>query len=130
MSTTATIERLGVLDTGETAVRVLNAIGGLNQAGDAPLITTVLLHPEADPAPWYGREADELRALPADPTEDDVVTCLRHANVDTLWLADGWVRRVELIDACAASGIAVVGPDTRCQLEPHSAATTAGTMAA
>ncbi len=26
--------------------------------------------------------------------------------------------------------IAVVGPDTRCRLDPHSAATTAGTMAA
>ena len=112
MSATAAIERLGVLDTGETAVRVLNAVGGLNQAGDAPLITTVLLHPESEPAPWYGREADELRSLPNGATEADIVTCLQHANVDTLWLGRGdaaW--RADLLTACEAGGIAVVGPD-------------------
>ena len=52
---TVTVERLGVIDSGETAVRVLNAVGGLNNAGDAPPITTVLFHDEPDPQPWFGR---------------------------------------------------------------------------
>ncbi|MEZ5249232.1 MAG: biotin carboxylase N-terminal domain-containing protein, partial [Ilumatobacteraceae bacterium] len=106
------IERLAVYDTGETAVRVLNAIGGLNQAGDAPRITTVVVHHDDDPRPWYGREADERRELPSGAGVDDVVTCLRQANVDTVWL--GRLRgtpRVELVEACESAGIGVVGPD-------------------
>ncbi len=35
-----------------------------------------------------------------------------------------------LIEANTTIEIAVVGPDTRCQLDPHSAATMAGTIAA
>ena len=106
------IERLAVYDTGETAVRVLNAIGGLNQAGDAPRITTVVVHHDDDPRPWYGREADERRELSTGAGVTDVVTCLRQANVDTVWL--GHLRdipRVELVEACESAGIGVVGPD-------------------
>ena len=39
----AAISRLGVIDTGEPAVRVLESVGGLNNAGDAPPITTLLV---------------------------------------------------------------------------------------
>ena len=110
-----TVQRLGVIDAGETAVRVLNAVGGLNDAGDAPPITTVLFHDEPDPQPWYGREADEVRALCGGTEQrsiDDVVECLRAADVDTLWLGS-WPHdeRADLIAACAATGIGVVGPD-------------------
>ena len=59
-----TIHRLGVFDHGETAVRVLNAVGDLNHARLAPAITTVLIHRDADPQPWYGREADDVQRLP------------------------------------------------------------------
>ncbi len=58
------IYRLGVIDRGESAVRVLHAVGGLNGAGDSPPITTVLFHRDLpDPTPWDGREADEVRSL-------------------------------------------------------------------
>ena len=60
MTPVATVLRLGVIDSGETAVRVLNAVGGLNDAGDAPPIPTVLFHDVPDPQPWYSREADEI----------------------------------------------------------------------
>ena len=112
MSDRSIIERLGVLETGETAVRVLNSVGGLNQAGDGPPITTVLLHGLDGLQPWYGREADEMRALPHDASDADVVACLLQARIDTLWLgARTPGSRVALIEACAAAGIAVVGPD-------------------
>ena len=109
------INRLGVLDQGETAVRVLNAAGVLNLARLAPPITTVLIHCDTDPQPWYGREADDVQWIPAatgEWTDDDVVACLRRAQVDTLWLGS-WVpgARADLIAACEAAGIAVVGPD-------------------
>ena len=109
------ITRLAVFDQGETAVRVLNAVGDLNQALRAPPITTVLIHRDADPQPWYGREADDVQALPggtARCTDVDVVACLRRARADTLWLGS-WVpgTRADLIAACERAGIAVVGPD-------------------
>ena len=110
-----TIRRLGVFDHGETAVRVLNAVGDLNHARPAPAITTVLVHRDPDPQPWYGREADDVQRLPteAGPCDDaDIVEALRRAQVDTLWLG-AWVpgSRADLIAACEAAGIAVIGPD-------------------
>jgi acetyl-CoA carboxylase carboxyltransferase component/biotin carboxyl carrier protein len=110
-----TVQRLGLIDSGETAVRVLDAVGGLNDAGDAPPITTVLFHDAPDPQPWFGREADEVRPL-CDGVEqrsiDDVVACLRAADIDTLWLG-AWPhdQRADLIAACDAADIGVVGPD-------------------
>jgi acetyl/propionyl-CoA carboxylase alpha subunit/acetyl-CoA carboxylase carboxyltransferase component len=110
-----TIHRLGVFDHGETAVRVLNAIGDLNHARLAPAITTVLVHRDADAQPWYGREADDVQRLPTASgpcTEVDIVDALRRAQVDTLWLG-AWVpgARADLIAGCESAGIAVVGPD-------------------
>ena len=78
-----TIHRLGVFDHGETAVRVLNAVGDLNHARLAPAITTVLIHRDADPQPWYGREADDVQRLPggAGPCrEADIVDALQRAS--------------------------------------------------
>jgi acetyl/propionyl-CoA carboxylase alpha subunit/acetyl-CoA carboxylase carboxyltransferase component len=109
------IHRLGVFDHGETAVRVLNAAGELNHTQTAPAITTVLIHRDAEAQPWYGREADDVQRLAtgAGPcTNADVVAALRRAQVDTLWLG-AWVpgSRADLIAACTAAGIAVIGPD-------------------
>jgi acetyl/propionyl-CoA carboxylase alpha subunit/acetyl-CoA carboxylase carboxyltransferase component len=109
------ITRLAVLDQGETAVRVLNAVGDLNHARSATSITTVLIQRGADAQPWYGREADDVQQLPDGDgrcTEADIVAALQHAQADTLWLG-AWTpgARAELIDACTAAGIAVIGPD-------------------
>ncbi len=113
MSGTVTIDRLGLIETGECAVRVLNAVGGLNNAGDAPPITTVLIHDGLDPEPWFAREADEVRTCGSSPTIDDVVGCLRQAQIDTVWLGGRLpTERIELLEACEAAGIAVVGPDS------------------
>ena len=110
-----TIQRLGVFDHGETAVRVLNAVGDLNHARLTSAITTVLVHRDVDAQPWYGREADDVQrvATGAGPCrEADIVDALRRAQVDTLWLG-AWVpgARADLIAACEAAGIAVIGPD-------------------
>jgi len=107
------IERLGVIDRGESAVRVLHAVGGLNGAGDAAPITTVLFHRDPpDPTPWDGREADEVRSLSPADTDAEIVEALQRAQIDTLWLGD-WSpgARADLVEACAPAGIEVVGPD-------------------
>ena len=105
------VERLGVIDRGESAVRVLNAIGALNAAGDAAPITTILFHRNPpDPTPWDGREADEVRSLSPDGTDADLVDALQRAQVDTLWLGE-WSPgpRADLVEACAAAGIEAAG---------------------
>jgi len=115
MTDATPIVRLGVLDRGETAVRVLNAVGELNHAGDGAPITTVLFERDAGPQPWYGREADDVQPLAAGPgglSNEDIVAVLQRAQVDTLWLGE-WSPgpRADFIAACVAGGIAVVGPD-------------------
>ena len=108
-----TIQRLGVLDRGESAVRVLHAVGGLNSAGDAPPITTVLFHrAPPDPTPWDSREADEVRQLAADTSNEELVRSLQQAHIDTVWLGD-WTPgdRAGLVESCQTAGIVVVGPD-------------------
>jgi acetyl/propionyl-CoA carboxylase alpha subunit/acetyl-CoA carboxylase carboxyltransferase component len=113
MSEAKPIHRLGVLDRGETAVRVLNAAGELNHAGGAPPMATVLLHAEPADPPWYGREADETQPLGAAPlSAESVVAATARAQVDTLWLGH-WPggARADLVAACARAGIAIVGPD-------------------
>jgi hypothetical protein len=68
-------------------VRVLESVGGLNNAGDAPPITTLLFHADDEPQPWYGREADEVHRFDDDPGRvsiEAVVACLQRARVDTL----------------------------------------------
>ncbi|MFW2382363.1 MAG: biotin/lipoyl-containing protein, partial [Acidimicrobiales bacterium] len=114
MSEPAAIQRLGVLDRGEAAVRVLRAVAGLNSAGDAPLITTVLLHGDSnEPNPWDGREADEVRTIDVHGSVPNLVRSLQQAQVDTVWLGPwGNADRADLVEACEDAEIVVVGPDS------------------
>jgi acetyl/propionyl-CoA carboxylase alpha subunit len=108
-----TIDRLGVIETGENAVRVLNAVGGLNNADTESVITTVLFHRDAELRPWYAREADEVRSLAEAETADDAVTHLIQAAIDTIWIgaSSPW-DQAELVRSCEAAGIGVVGPNS------------------
>ncbi len=108
-----TINRLGVIDRGESAVRVLNAVVGLNHTDGGAPIATVLFTPDPGAQPWYGREADEvvrLTGFDGRPRPDEVVAALQRAQVDTVWLGDCPTPRTELIEACELGGIGVVGP--------------------
>jgi acetyl/propionyl-CoA carboxylase alpha subunit/acetyl-CoA carboxylase carboxyltransferase component len=111
---TTTLQRLGVLDRGETAVRVLHAVGVLNSTDETAPITTVLFHDERERQPWFGREADEAVGLAVGSTTpvDDLMAALQRAHVDTVWLGR-WptTDRAALVDACESAGIGVVGPD-------------------
>jgi acetyl/propionyl-CoA carboxylase alpha subunit/acetyl-CoA carboxylase carboxyltransferase component len=111
MPETMTLQRLGILDRGETAVRVLHAVGVLNSTDGAQPITTVLFHHQEDRQPWFGREADETVGLTS-TLLDDVMAALQRAHVDTVWLGR-WPTsdRATLVDACESAGIGVVGPD-------------------
>ena len=104
------LRRLGVIAGGESAVRILYAVGSLNASAGALRITTVLIHDDRQLRPWYGREADEVIQLTdlRDRSVDEIVGCLQRAQIDTLWLGP-WSDRTALLEACEQGGITIVG---------------------
>ena len=104
------INRLAVLESGEPAVRVVAAVGNLNRS-DAASVATVLVHAEPR-RPWYAREADEELAV----VGHDLATltdALVKAQIDMVWPGPwGDVPAADLVAACEAAGIGVVGPDS------------------
>jgi acetyl/propionyl-CoA carboxylase alpha subunit/acetyl-CoA carboxylase carboxyltransferase component len=107
------VDRLGIVDHGETAVRVLNAVHGVAATDEHPAVTTVLVHTGTDRLPWFGREADEIVVVPAGRTaqEDAVVDALVAAEVDAAWLGHlAGVSRPALIERLVGHGIEVLGP--------------------
>ena len=100
------VARLGVLERGEVAVRVLNAVGELNHAGDGPPITTVLFHHDDGAAALVrprGRRGTG-HCHPGAEASEDVVAALQRAHIDTVWLGE-WShgRASDLIAACEAA---------------------------
>lgn len=104
-----TMSKLAVLETGEAAVRVLEAARGLT-GDDGDGVTAALVCPLPGPDhPWFGREADELIGVDTS-SPAAVVDELRRVAVDAAWV--GMVaERDALVAACEAAGITVVGPD-------------------
>ncbi len=119
--------RIGVVERGEAAVRILTALGGLVVDGGPPT-TTVLFTTERE-SPWYGREADDVVHLPGRPSPagdlspsiDEWLDAFGRAQVDTVWIGrpavlgtvttHGPTERAALLAACARRGLSVIGPD-------------------
>ena len=127
----ATITRLAVIEQGEPAVRVLAAIGNLNQ-GAAARVTTVLVYWGSSP-PWYAREADAVLAIPpgdAPLSGPELAAALVNAGIDGVWPGElHWSPPLaDLVEASTAAGLTVVGPDaaTIRQLTDPAALATAG----
>lgn len=123
----ASITKLAVIDRGETAVRVLNAVHGptLDQR-----VATLLVHPGPDRHVWYGREADDAVAIGPDAGTDEIIAELRRAEVDAVWIGR-IVDRTELIEACEEAGIIPVGASSEmlrraAELDGRSTAPAAG----
>jgi acetyl/propionyl-CoA carboxylase alpha subunit/acetyl-CoA carboxylase carboxyltransferase component len=127
-----TITRLGIVNRGEPAMRLLTAVADLNRAEHAtqgpPLrITTVALYTEPDADSWFVQEADDSVLLgPAtflDPRdghrkstyldEAAVVEALDAASCDAVWVGWGFVaERASFVQRCEEAGIVFVGPDS------------------
>jgi acetyl/propionyl-CoA carboxylase alpha subunit/acetyl-CoA carboxylase carboxyltransferase component len=121
------IRRLAIANRGEPAIRALTAVRELNQAGDRPPITTVVLYTEPDADAWFVREADEAVSLGsatfADPAsggrrsryldEPAVLDALVRAEVDAVWVGWGFLsERASFAQRCEEAGIVFVGPDS------------------
>jgi acetyl/propionyl-CoA carboxylase alpha subunit/acetyl-CoA carboxylase carboxyltransferase component len=118
---------LAIVNRGEAAMRALTAVAELNQSGDEPKITTVVLYTDPDARAWFVREADEAIALgpatwvdPADGhrksrylDEARVIDALVRARVDTVWVGWGFVsEHATFSKRCEDAGIVFVGPDS------------------
>ena len=126
------INRLGIVNRGEAAMRLLTAVADLNRAenihtGTAHRITTVAFYTEPDSESWFVQEADEAVLLgPAtylDPhdghrkstylDEPAVVAALAEASCDAVWVGWGFVsERASFAQRCEEAGITFVGPDS------------------
>src|SRR4051812_8777290 len=120
-----TIRRLAIANRGEPAIRALAAVRELNQAGDQPPITTLVLHTEPDADAWFVREADEALSLGSATFVDPVSGCrtsryldepavlgaLLRAGADAVWVGWGFLaERASFAQRCEEAGIGFVGP--------------------
>ena len=126
------IRRLGIVNRGEPALRLLTAVAEMNgvngpEAGSRPAITTVALYTDPDADAWFVQEADEAVSLgpatyldPADGhrksrylDEAAVVEALLGASCDAVWVGWGFVsERASFAQRCEEAGILFVGPDS------------------
>ena len=127
------IRRLGIVNRGEAAMRVLTAVAELNRSHpanggvSAPRITTVALYTDPEADAWFVQEADEAVCLGSatylDPQdghrksryldEGSVVQALTGAGCDAVWVGWGFVaERASFAQACEEAGITFVGPDS------------------
>ena len=126
------ITRLGIVNRGEPAMRLLTAVAELNRERPARLgaghhITTVALYTDPDSDAWFVQEADEAVSLgPAtylDPRdghrksryldEAAVVSTLVEARCDAVWVGWGFVsERASFAQRCEEAGLVFVGPDS------------------
>ncbi|TYB60229.1 fused acetyl/propionyl-CoA carboxylase subunit alpha/methylmalonyl-CoA decarboxylase subunit alpha [Nonomuraea sp. PA05] len=121
------IGRLAIVNRGEPARRVLDAVAELNRDGTGPRMTTIVLHTDLDTDAWYTSMADEALSLgPAtylDPRdgrrrsayldEERVMRALREARADAVWVGWGFLaEHASFAGRCEEAGITFVGPSS------------------
>ncbi len=88
--------RLAVVNRGEAAMRVINAVTELNLARETPIhITTIAVHTDDDAGAWFVREADERVRLEPEPVTDRVDAERERADLEI----DGPEPVTERVDA-------------------------------
>ncbi len=124
------IRRLGIVNRGEPAMRLLTAVAELNGAEGNRVghgITTVAFYTDPDSDAWFVQEADEAVHLGSatylDPRdghrksryldEPAVVEALLAASCDAVWVGWGFVsERATFAQRCEEAGIVYIGPDS------------------
>ncbi len=126
------LHRLGVVNRGEPAMRVLTAVAELVRTDDDAgtprhQITTVAFYTDPDAEAWFVQEADESICLGSATyldagdghrksrylDEAAVVEALVAASCDAVWVGWGFVsERASFAQRCEEAGIVFVGPDS------------------
>jgi len=117
--------RIAVVNRGEPAVRLINAVRELNAEGRPPL-RVIAVYTVADRRATFVREADEAVLIgPADPGEAlsisgtaspyldyaELERALRACRADAVWPGWGFVsEKAEFAELCERLGITFIGP--------------------
>jgi len=107
--------RLAVVNRGEAAMRVINAVRELRHETGTDL-RTIALHVPAERTAMFVREADEAVALQSETATpyldlDALERALIEARADAAWVGWGFVaERAEFAELCDRLGITFVGP--------------------
>jgi acetyl/propionyl-CoA carboxylase alpha subunit/acetyl-CoA carboxylase carboxyltransferase component len=119
---TTPLTRLAIVNRGEPAMRLINAVREWNAEGRAPL-QTIALFTAVDRHAMFVREADEAVLIgPDDPEQAlgsanpyldlaELERALRVARADAVWPGWGFVsERADFAQLCGELGITFVGP--------------------
>ncbi|HUB22476.1 MAG TPA: biotin carboxylase N-terminal domain-containing protein [Streptosporangiaceae bacterium] len=116
-----TFSRVAVVNRGEPAVRLINAVREWNAEGRPPL-RVIAVYTAADRRATFVREADEAVLIgPADPGEAfaaspyldyaELERALRECRADAVWPGWGFVsEKAEFAELCERLGIIFIGP--------------------
>ncbi len=109
--------RIAVVNRGEAAVRLIQAVRELNAEHNYG-ITTIAMHTEAERRAMFVRQADEAVCLrsagsASSPYLDhtELERALRAARADAVWVGWGFVAEdPAFAELCATLGVAFIGP--------------------
>jgi acetyl/propionyl-CoA carboxylase alpha subunit len=107
--------RIAVVNRGEAAMRLINAVRELNAEGDGP-VETVALHTDGERTATFVREADlsySLGPASARPYLDHAVLerALRETEADAAWVGWGFVAEdPAFAELCERLGVTFIGP--------------------
>ena len=113
--------RIAVVNRGEPAMRLINAVREWNEEG-RPALRVIAVYTAADRRATFVREADEAVLIgPADPGEAfaaspyldyaELERALRACRADAVWPGWGFVsEKAEFAELCERLGITFIGP--------------------
>jgi acetyl/propionyl-CoA carboxylase alpha subunit/acetyl-CoA carboxylase carboxyltransferase component len=110
-----TISRIGIVNRGEAAMRLIHSVRDLNAEG-GPQVRTVAYYTDAERRAMFVREADEAYAVgPASARPYLDLAVLEKALVDTavdaVWVGWGFVAEdPTFVDLCDRLGVTFIGP--------------------
>jgi acetyl/propionyl-CoA carboxylase alpha subunit/acetyl-CoA carboxylase carboxyltransferase component len=114
-------ERIAIVNRGEPAVRLINAVREWNAEG-RPALRVIAVYTAADRHATFVREADEAVLIgPADPADAfagspyldyaELERALRQCRADAVWPGWGFVsEKAEFVELCDRLGITFIGP--------------------
>ena len=117
----ASFQRVAIVNRGEPAMRLINAVREWNAEGRPPL-RVIAVYTAADRHATFVREADEAVLIgPADPGEAfaaspyldyaELERALRECRADAVWPVWGFVsEKAEFAELCDRLGIVFIGP--------------------
>ncbi|MBV9207248.1 MAG: ATP-grasp domain-containing protein, partial [Actinobacteria bacterium] len=121
MSGNGAFSRVAVVNRGEPAMRLINAVREWNAEGRPPL-RVIAVYTAADRRATFVREADEAVLIgPADPGEAfaaspyldyaELERALRESRADAVWPGWGFVsEKAEFAELCERLGVTFIGP--------------------